>query len=92
MKRDRVSAATASWTQPESDGTPPTPRHGHTITAVGSHVYVHGGMCGETLHSGMFLLDTGGSSDPLLVLDGCFPNVFKLFSSSFSTSSYIKLK
>ncbi|KAK7163865.1 hypothetical protein R3I94_002546 [Phoxinus phoxinus] len=51
-------SVTATWTQPESDGTPPTPRHGHAITAVGSGVYIHGGMSGETLHDDMFLLDT----------------------------------
>ncbi|XP_067296464.1 rab9 effector protein with kelch motifs [Pseudorasbora parva] len=51
-------SVTASWTQPESSGNPPAPRHGHVITAVGSDVYIHGGMSGDTFYSDMFLLNT----------------------------------
>uniref|UniRef100_A0A672K1B9 Rab9 effector protein with kelch motifs n=1 Tax=Sinocyclocheilus grahami TaxID=75366 RepID=A0A672K1B9_SINGR len=47
-----------TWLQPESKGTPPAPRHGHVITAVGSNIYIHGGMAGEKIHSDMFLLNT----------------------------------
>ncbi|ROL53865.1 Rab9 effector protein with kelch motifs [Anabarilius grahami] len=51
-------SVTATWTQPESTGKPPAPRHGHVIAAVGTDVYIHGGMSGETFHNDMFLLNT----------------------------------
>lgn len=47
-----------TWMQPETKGTPPGPRHGHVIAAVGSILYVHGGMAGEKFYSDMFTLDT----------------------------------
>uniref|UniRef100_A0A9J7XKN4 Rab9 effector protein with kelch motifs n=1 Tax=Cyprinus carpio carpio TaxID=630221 RepID=A0A9J7XKN4_CYPCA len=51
-------AVSVTWMQPESKGTPPAPRHGHVIAAVGSNIYIHGGMAGEKFHSDMFLLST----------------------------------
>lgn len=48
-----------TWTQPETQGTPPPARHGHIIIAVGSRVFIHGGMAGDKLYSDMFTLDTG---------------------------------
>lgn len=47
-----------TWTQPETQGTPPPARHGHIIIAVGSRVFIHGGMAGDKLYSDMFTLDT----------------------------------
>ncbi|KAI2665094.1 rab9 effector [Labeo rohita] len=52
---DTVSA---TWLQPECKGTPPAPRQGHVITAVGSGIYIHGGMAGDKFHNDMFLLNT----------------------------------
>ncbi|XP_056603132.1 rab9 effector protein with kelch motifs isoform X2 [Triplophysa dalaica] len=52
---DTVSA---TWTQTETRGTPPTPRHGHVIAAVGTVLYIHGGMAGDKFYSDMFSLDT----------------------------------
>ncbi|KAI7813434.1 rab9 effector protein with kelch motifs, partial [Triplophysa rosa] len=52
---DTVSA---TWTQPETKGTPPAPRHGHVIAAVGTVLYIHGGMAGEKFYSDMLSLDT----------------------------------
>ncbi|KAF5909513.1 rab9 effector protein with kelch motif, partial [Clarias magur] len=49
---------TCTWSQPEVKGKPPAPRQGHVIVAVGSVIYIHGGMSGETLHTDMFSLDT----------------------------------
>ncbi|XP_076867555.1 rab9 effector protein with kelch motifs isoform X3 [Brachyhypopomus gauderio] len=49
---------TGTWSQPETQGKPPCPRHGHAVVAVGSVIYVHGGMAGEKFHSDMFTLDT----------------------------------
>ncbi|XP_062844787.1 rab9 effector protein with kelch motifs [Trichomycterus rosablanca] len=51
-------AVTSSWSQPETKGKPPCPRHGHIVVAVGSMIYIHGGMAGEKIHSDLFALDT----------------------------------
>lgn len=51
-------AVSVTWTQPDTTGTPPAQRHGHVITAVGSDIYIHGGMSGEKFHSDMFTLNT----------------------------------
>ncbi|XP_061118668.1 rab9 effector protein with kelch motifs isoform X2 [Conger conger] len=47
-----------TWSQPETQGRPPSPRHGHVVAAVGSRLYVHGGLAGEKFHSDMHCLDT----------------------------------
>lgn len=60
-----VFAVSDTWMQPETKGTPPAPRHGHVIAAVGSVLYVHGGMAGEKFYSDMFSLDTGESFSPV---------------------------
>lgn len=54
-----VSEVTCTWSQPECKGKPPSPRQGHLIVAVGSVIYVHGGMAGEKFYSDIFSLDTG---------------------------------
>nr|ACO09334.1 Tip elongation aberrant protein 1 [Osmerus mordax] len=52
---DTVSS---TWSQPDTQGSCPSPRHGHVVVAVGSKLYVHGGMAGEKLYSDMYSLDT----------------------------------
>ncbi|KAG7476412.1 hypothetical protein MATL_G00082610 [Megalops atlanticus] len=47
-----------TWSQPETQGRPPSARHGHVVAAVGSKLYIHGGLSGEKFHSDMYLLDT----------------------------------
>ncbi|KAG8554295.1 hypothetical protein GDO81_003752 [Engystomops pustulosus] len=47
-----------TWTQPETSGDPPKPRHGHIITAIGTKLFIHGGMAGTTFYSDMFCIDT----------------------------------
>ncbi|XP_015247917.1 PREDICTED: rab9 effector protein with kelch motifs [Cyprinodon variegatus] len=53
---DTVSS---TWFQPETQGRQPASRHGHIIAAVGSKIYIHGGMAGERFFSDMHCLDTG---------------------------------
>ncbi|XP_055009220.1 rab9 effector protein with kelch motifs isoform X2 [Boleophthalmus pectinirostris] len=43
----------------ETQGTPPPVRHGHIVSAVGSRIFIHGGMAGEKFFSDMFALNTG---------------------------------
>ncbi|KAF7657088.1 hypothetical protein LDENG_00031850 [Lucifuga dentata] len=50
--------ASSSWSQPETQGRHPPTRHGHIIMAVGSKIYIHGGMSGDKFHKDMFSLDT----------------------------------
>ncbi|XP_066445355.1 rab9 effector protein with kelch motifs-like [Eleutherodactylus coqui] len=47
-----------TWMQPVTSGDPPKPRHGHTITAVGSKLFIHGGMAGSSFFSDLFCIDT----------------------------------
>uniref|UniRef100_A0A3B4B2D2 Rab9 effector protein with kelch motifs n=1 Tax=Periophthalmus magnuspinnatus TaxID=409849 RepID=A0A3B4B2D2_9GOBI len=51
-----------TWSQPEARGTPPPARHGHIVVAVGSRIFIHGGMAGEKFFSDLFALDTGTMS------------------------------
>lgn len=48
----------STWSQPEIQGRQPSPRHGHIIVAVGSKIYIQGGMAGEKFHNDMYSLDT----------------------------------
>ncbi|KAG9462501.1 hypothetical protein GDO78_013993 [Eleutherodactylus coqui] len=47
-----------TWMQPVTSGDPPKPRHGHTITAVGSKLFIHGGMADSSFFSDMSCIDT----------------------------------
>lgn len=53
-----IFSVSSSWSQPETGGKQPTARHGHVIIAVGSRLYIHGGMAGDKFYSDMFSLDT----------------------------------
>ncbi|XP_023275290.1 rab9 effector protein with kelch motifs [Seriola lalandi dorsalis] len=52
-------AVSSTWSQPETQGRCPPARHGHIIVAVGSKIYIHGGMARDKFHSDMYCLDTG---------------------------------
>lgn len=52
---DTVSS---TWSQPETQGKHPSPRHGHIVVAVGSKIFIHGGMAGDKFHNDMYSLDT----------------------------------
>lgn len=54
-------SATSTWSQPETRGKQPPPRHGHIIIAVGPKIYIHGGMSGDKFHNDMYSLDTSRS-------------------------------
>ncbi|XP_068190642.1 rab9 effector protein with kelch motifs isoform X2 [Antennarius striatus] len=48
----------STWSQPETHGRQPSARHGHAIIAVGSKIYIHGGMAGDKFLKDMYCLDT----------------------------------
>ncbi|XP_073495903.1 rab9 effector protein with kelch motifs [Phyllobates terribilis] len=47
-----------TWMQPATSGDPPKPRHGHIIAAVGTKLFIHGGMAGCSFFNDMFCIDT----------------------------------
>ncbi|XP_037256361.1 rab9 effector protein with kelch motifs isoform X2 [Falco biarmicus] len=50
--------ATLSWSQPDTHGDPPSPRHGHVVVAVGTKLFIHGGLAGDTFYNDLFCIDT----------------------------------
>ncbi|KAF6733316.1 Rab9 effector protein with kelch motifs [Oryzias melastigma] len=48
----------STWSQPETEGRQPAARHGHIIVAVGSTIYIHGGMAGDKFYNDMYSIDS----------------------------------
>ena len=48
-----------SWSQPEVKGSPPCSRHGHVSVAIGTDIYVHGGMSGTDMFDDLYRFNTG---------------------------------
>ncbi|XP_025905312.1 rab9 effector protein with kelch motifs, partial [Nothoprocta perdicaria] len=59
--RDRqlhvFDTATLTWSQPEVHGDPPSPRHGHAVVAVGTKLFIHGGLAGDIFYNDLFCID-----------------------------------
>ncbi|NWW47945.1 RABEK protein, partial [Pedionomus torquatus] len=49
--------ATLTWSQPDTHGDPPSPRQGHVVAAVGTKLFVHGGLAGDVFFSDLFCID-----------------------------------
>ncbi|KAM7431999.1 hypothetical protein ABFA07_017498 [Porites harrisoni] len=47
-----------SWSQPEVKGSPPCSRHGHVSVAIGTDIYVHGGMAGTDMFDDLYRFNT----------------------------------
>ncbi|KAM4695999.1 rab9 effector protein with kelch motifs [Rhinophrynus dorsalis] len=83
-------AATMTWTQPLTSGDPPQPRHGHVIVAVGTKLFVHGGMAGSKFFSDLFSIDTNTMKWECLKVKGELPPACAAHSSiSWKTYIYI---
>ncbi|KFW87426.1 Rab9 effector protein with kelch motifs, partial [Manacus vitellinus] len=50
--------ATLTWSQPDTHGDPPSPRHGHAVVAVGTKLFIHGGLAGDVFYNDLFCIDT----------------------------------
>ncbi|KAM4647713.1 rab9 effector protein with kelch motifs isoform 1-T1 [Amazona ochrocephala] len=50
--------ATLTWSQPDTHGDPPSPRHGHVMVAVGTKLFIHGGLAGDVFYNDLFCIDT----------------------------------
>ncbi|NWH67777.1 RABEK protein, partial [Geococcyx californianus] len=49
--------ATLTWSQPDTHGDPPSPRHGHILVAIGTKLFIHGGLAGDVFYSDLFCID-----------------------------------
>ncbi|XP_009981780.1 PREDICTED: rab9 effector protein with kelch motifs, partial [Tauraco erythrolophus] len=49
--------ATLTWSQPDTHGDPPSPRHGHVVVAVGTKLFMHGGLAGDVFYNDLFCID-----------------------------------
>ncbi|KFP75421.1 Rab9 effector protein with kelch motifs, partial [Acanthisitta chloris] len=47
-----------TWSQPDTQGDAPSPRHGHAVAAVGTKLFIHGGLAGNTFYNDLFYIDT----------------------------------
>ncbi|OCT67164.1 hypothetical protein XELAEV_18038446mg [Xenopus laevis] len=80
--------ATMTWTQPVTSGDPPQARHGHVLTALGTKLFVHGGMAGSTFFKDMFCIDTDTMKWERLKTKGDLPPACAAHSS-VAWKSYI---
>ncbi|XP_072421790.1 rab9 effector protein with kelch motifs isoform X4 [Chiloscyllium punctatum] len=65
--------ATLGWSQQSTEGNPPAPRHGHVMIAVGSKLFIHGGLSGDTFFNDMHVIDTETSRWTLLEFGSLLP-------------------
>ncbi|XP_073872679.1 rab9 effector protein with kelch motifs isoform X5 [Macaca fascicularis] len=50
-------AKTLTWSQPETLGNPPSPRHGHVMVAAGTKLFIHGGLAGDKFYDDLHCID-----------------------------------
>lgn len=48
-----------AWAKPKPQGTPPTPRYGHTASKNGNQVFIFGGCSQSSVSNELFLFDSG---------------------------------
>uniref|UniRef100_A0A7M4EWE0 Rab9 effector protein with kelch motifs n=1 Tax=Crocodylus porosus TaxID=8502 RepID=A0A7M4EWE0_CROPO len=65
--------ATLTWSQPEVHGDPPASRQGHAVVAVGSRLFLHGGLAGEHFYDDLFCLDTSDMKWEKVLVTGDVP-------------------
>ncbi|XP_072634009.1 rab9 effector protein with kelch motifs isoform X6 [Canis lupus baileyi] len=46
-----------TWSQPETLGKPPSPRHGHVMVAAGTKLFIHGGLAGDKFYDDLHCID-----------------------------------
>ncbi|XP_004716506.1 rab9 effector protein with kelch motifs isoform X2 [Echinops telfairi] len=57
VKLHVFDANTLTWTQPETHGKPPSPRHGHVMVAAGTKLFIHGGLAGDKFYDDLYCID-----------------------------------
>lgn len=48
---------TLTWSQPKTQGKPPSPRHGHVMVAAGTKLFIHGGLAGDNFYDDLHCID-----------------------------------
>ncbi|GAB5580130.1 rab9 effector protein with kelch motifs isoform X1 [Prionailurus iriomotensis] len=48
---------TLTWSQPETLGKPPSPRHGHVMVAAETKLFIHGGLAGDKFYDDLHCID-----------------------------------
>ncbi|XP_043842438.1 rab9 effector protein with kelch motifs isoform X3 [Dromiciops gliroides] len=67
-------ATTLTWSQPETCGEPPPPRHGHVMVALGPKLFVHGGLAGDEFYDDLYCIDTNDMKWEKLETTGDVPS------------------
>ncbi|XP_038960701.1 rab9 effector protein with kelch motifs isoform X12 [Rattus norvegicus] len=62
VKLHVFDANTLTWAQPETHGSPPSPRHGHAMVAAGTKLFIHGGLAGDRFFDDLHCIDIGDMS------------------------------
>uniref|UniRef100_A0A8C9ASC7 Rab9 effector protein with kelch motifs n=1 Tax=Prolemur simus TaxID=1328070 RepID=A0A8C9ASC7_PROSS len=57
VKLHVFDANTLTWSQPETLGNPPSPRHGHVMVAAGTKLFIHGGLAGDKFYDDLHCID-----------------------------------
>ncbi|KAM5299858.1 rab9 effector protein with kelch motifs isoform 2-T2 [Ctenodactylus gundi] len=57
VKLHVFDANTLTWTQPQTFGNPPSPRHGHVMVAAGTKLFIHGGLAGDKFFDDLHCID-----------------------------------
>ncbi|XP_070286788.1 rab9 effector protein with kelch motifs isoform X1 [Myotis yumanensis] len=57
VKLHVFDANTLTWSQPETLGKPPSPRHGHVMVAAGTKLFIHGGLAGDRFYDDLHCID-----------------------------------
>ncbi|XP_066223273.1 rab9 effector protein with kelch motifs isoform X1 [Saccopteryx leptura] len=57
VKLHVFDANTLTWSQPETLGKPPSPRHGHVMVAAGTKLFIHGGLAGDNFYDDLHCID-----------------------------------
>ncbi|XP_048198725.1 rab9 effector protein with kelch motifs isoform X3 [Perognathus longimembris pacificus] len=52
-----LNPGTLTWSQPETFGNPPSPRHGHVMVATGTQLFIHGGLAGDKFFDDLHCID-----------------------------------
>ncbi|XP_032107485.1 rab9 effector protein with kelch motifs isoform X5 [Sapajus apella] len=52
-----LNPGTLTWSQPETLGNPPSPRHGHVMVAAGTKLFIHGGLAGDKFYDDLHCID-----------------------------------
>ncbi|XP_032721739.1 rab9 effector protein with kelch motifs isoform X3 [Lontra canadensis] len=52
-----LNSDTMTWSQPETLGKPPSPRHGHVMVAAGTKLFIHGGLAGDRFYDDLHCID-----------------------------------